>query len=104
MARTVDRLCFTDSDEANRLLADDPFALLMGFAVDRQVTVQKVSMGPLVLRERRHDRRRPACGHGPRAGPPRAPRDQQLSGERLGADRGGGEARERRHHEPVHRA
>src|SRR5687767_5515979 len=48
----VDRLHFTDSDEANRLLADDPLALLIGFALDQQVTVQKAFMGPLVIRER----------------------------------------------------
>jgi uncharacterized HhH-GPD family protein len=48
----TDRLCFTDSDEANALLVSDPFALLVGFALDQQVTVQKAFMGPLVLRER----------------------------------------------------
>jgi uncharacterized HhH-GPD family protein len=48
----VDRLYFTDSDEANELLARDPFALLVGFALDQQVTVQKAFAGPLVLRER----------------------------------------------------
>jgi uncharacterized HhH-GPD family protein len=47
-----DRLCFTDSDDANALLVSDPFALLIGFALDQQVTVQKAFMGPLVLRER----------------------------------------------------
>lgn len=47
-----ERLCFTDSDEANELLVRDPFALLVGFALDQQVTVQKAFMGPLVLRER----------------------------------------------------
>jgi uncharacterized HhH-GPD family protein len=47
-----DRLHFTDSDEANALIASDPFALLVGFALDQQVTVQKAFMGPLVLRER----------------------------------------------------
>ena len=48
----VDRLYFTDSDEANALLATDPMALLIGFALDQQVPVQKAFMGPLVLRER----------------------------------------------------
>ncbi len=48
----VDRLHFTDSDEANELLVADPLALLIGFALDQQVTVQKAFMGPLVLRER----------------------------------------------------
>lgn len=47
-----DRLYFTDSDEANQLIAHDPMALLIGFALDQQVTVQKAFSGPLVLRER----------------------------------------------------
>jgi uncharacterized HhH-GPD family protein len=46
------RLYFTDSDEANALLASDPMALLIGFVLDQQVTVQKAFAGPLVLRER----------------------------------------------------
>jgi uncharacterized HhH-GPD family protein len=47
-----DRLYFTDSDEANAMIATDPLALLVGFALDQQVTVQKAFMGPLVIRER----------------------------------------------------
>jgi uncharacterized HhH-GPD family protein len=47
-----ERLYFTDSDEANALLASDPMALLIGFALDQQVTVQKAFTGPLVLQER----------------------------------------------------
>ena len=47
-----DRLYFTDSEEANALLAADPMALLIGFVLDQQVTVQKAFAGPLVLRER----------------------------------------------------
>lgn len=47
-----DRLHFTDSDEANELLARDPMALLIGFALDQQVTVQKAFSGPLAIRER----------------------------------------------------
>jgi len=47
-----DRLYFTDDDEANRLLADDPFALLVGFALDQQVTVQTAFVGPLKLLRR----------------------------------------------------
>src|SRR3954469_11653766 len=47
-----DRLYFTESDEANALIASDPMALLVGFALDQQVTVQKAFSGPLVLRER----------------------------------------------------
>jgi uncharacterized HhH-GPD family protein len=45
-------LYFTESDEANALLASDPMALLIGFALDQQVTVQKAFAGPLALRER----------------------------------------------------
>jgi uncharacterized HhH-GPD family protein len=46
------RLYFTESDEANALIASDPMALLVGFALDQQVTVEKAFMGPLVIRER----------------------------------------------------
>jgi uncharacterized HhH-GPD family protein len=45
-------LWFTDDDEACRLLAQDPFALLVGFALDQQVTVQQAFLGPLRLKER----------------------------------------------------
>jgi uncharacterized HhH-GPD family protein len=47
-----DRLHFTDSDEANALIATDPMALLIGFALDQQVSVQKAFFGPLAIRER----------------------------------------------------
>jgi uncharacterized HhH-GPD family protein len=47
-----DRLHFTDSDEANELIARDPMALLIGFALDQQVSVQKAFSGPLALKER----------------------------------------------------
>lgn len=47
-----DRLYFTASDEANVLIASDAMALLVGFALDQQVTVQKAFSGPLALRER----------------------------------------------------
>ncbi|MEA2394235.1 MAG: hypothetical protein QOJ82_2126, partial [Solirubrobacteraceae bacterium] len=50
--RVPDRLHFTDSDEANALIASDPMALLVGFVLDQQVTVQKAFAGPLVLVER----------------------------------------------------
>jgi uncharacterized HhH-GPD family protein len=46
------QLFFTDSDDANALIASDPMALLIGFALDQQVSVQKAFSGPLVLRER----------------------------------------------------
>jgi uncharacterized HhH-GPD family protein len=47
-----DQLHFTESDEANVLIATDPMALLVGFALDQQVTVQKAFSGPLVIKER----------------------------------------------------
>jgi uncharacterized HhH-GPD family protein len=47
-----DRLYFTDSDEANALIASDPMALLVGFELDQRVTVRKAFAGPLALRER----------------------------------------------------
>jgi uncharacterized HhH-GPD family protein len=46
------RLYFTESDDANALIASDPMALLVGFALDQQVTVQKAFAGPLAIRER----------------------------------------------------
>jgi uncharacterized HhH-GPD family protein len=49
---TAERLPFTGDDEADRLLATDRLALLIGFALDQQVTVQKAFSGPLVLRQR----------------------------------------------------
>jgi uncharacterized HhH-GPD family protein len=48
----ADRLHFTGDAEADRLLVSDPFALLMGFALDQQVTVQKAFSGPKELRRR----------------------------------------------------
>jgi uncharacterized HhH-GPD family protein len=47
-----ERLYFTESDEANALIASDPMALLVGFALDQQVTVQKAFSGPLAIKER----------------------------------------------------
>lgn len=46
------RLYFTDSDDANALIASDPMALLVGFVLDQQVSVQKAFAGPLALQER----------------------------------------------------
>ncbi len=47
-----ERLHFTDSDEANVLIANEPMALLVGFALDQQVTVQKAFSGPLAIEQR----------------------------------------------------
>jgi uncharacterized HhH-GPD family protein len=47
-----ERLYFTNSDEANELIAKDPMALLIGFALDQQVSVPKAFSGPLAIKER----------------------------------------------------
>src|SRR5262245_62368775 len=49
---TPTRLYFTDSDEANELIATDPLALLIGFALDQQVNVQTAFIGPLKIKQR----------------------------------------------------
>jgi len=49
---TPDRLHYTDSDEANELIATDPLALLIGFALDQQVPVQTAFSGPLKIKQR----------------------------------------------------
>jgi len=46
------RLPFTGDDEADRLLVEQPLAMLIGFALDQQVTVQKAFYGPLEIRRR----------------------------------------------------
>lgn len=46
------RLPFTGNDEADALLSEDPLALLIGFALDQQVTVQKAFSGPWDIRRR----------------------------------------------------
>jgi uncharacterized HhH-GPD family protein len=45
-------LPFTGNTEADALLAADPLAMLIGFALDQQVTVQKAFAGPYELRRR----------------------------------------------------
>ena len=52
MTNRVERLPFTGDDEADRLLAEDPMALLIGFVLDQQVPLQKAFSGPLELRRR----------------------------------------------------
>jgi uncharacterized HhH-GPD family protein len=51
-ATRPDRLHFTGNDAADELIAQDAFALLVGFALDQQVTVQQAFQGPLRLKER----------------------------------------------------
>lgn len=48
----IARLPFTGNDDADTLITEDPLALLIGFALDQQVTVQKAFSGPLELRTR----------------------------------------------------
>ena len=45
-------LPWTGNEEADRLIATDPAAFLIGFVLDQQVTLQKAFAGPLVIRER----------------------------------------------------
>ena len=47
-----EQLHFTDSEAANRLIATDPMALLLGFALEQQITVQTAFLGPLKILER----------------------------------------------------
>jgi uncharacterized HhH-GPD family protein len=48
----VDVLHFTGNEEADRLIATDPLALLIGFVLDQQVPVPTAFAGPLKLRDR----------------------------------------------------
>src|SRR5436190_9568649 len=45
-------LHFTGNDEADTLIGTDPFALLVGFALDQQVPVQTAFSGPLKIKQR----------------------------------------------------
>src|SRR3954465_3444193 len=47
-----ERLHFTGDDEADALLAQEPMALLVGFALDQQVTVPTAFAGPLKIKQR----------------------------------------------------
>jgi len=47
-----DLLPFTESDEANRLLASDGFALLMGMLLDQQFPMERAFYGPQLLKDR----------------------------------------------------
>jgi uncharacterized HhH-GPD family protein len=47
-----DALYFTPDAEANRLLAADPLALLLGMLLDQQVTMEAAFRAPLVLAQR----------------------------------------------------
>src|SRR5919202_787820 len=43
---------FTGNDDADALIAKEPFALLVGFALDQQVPVQTAFTGPLKIKQR----------------------------------------------------
>ena len=45
-------LPYTDNEQANELLATDPFALLIGLLLYQQVPIEKAFEGPQVLKER----------------------------------------------------
>jgi uncharacterized HhH-GPD family protein len=52
VVRAPDRLHFTGNDEADALIAQDPLALLIGFALDQQVPVPTAFTGPLKIQQR----------------------------------------------------
>lgn len=52
MAGTNALLQWTGDVEADRLISEDPTALLIGFCLDQQVPIEWAFMGPLRLRER----------------------------------------------------
>ena len=45
-------LPYTKSEAANRLLAEDPFALLVGLVLYQQIPIEKAFEGPQILKER----------------------------------------------------
>ena len=47
-----DLLYFTESDEANRLLATDGLALLIGMLLDQQFPMERAFYGPQLLKDR----------------------------------------------------
>jgi uncharacterized HhH-GPD family protein len=49
---TVSELPFTGNPEADRLLVDEPLALLIGFVLDQQIQLQQAFSGPLELKRR----------------------------------------------------
>jgi uncharacterized HhH-GPD family protein len=49
---TESRLYFTGDEAADRLIVEEPLALLIGFVLDQQITVQKAFSGPLDLKRR----------------------------------------------------
>ena len=52
MASSKLKLPFSGNEEADRLLEDDPLALLIGMVLDQQIPLEKAFSSPLVLKER----------------------------------------------------
>lgn len=52
MSTKPKQLYFTDDEAARKLLASDPLALVIGFALDQQVSVQKAFAGPMAIKQR----------------------------------------------------
>ena len=49
------KLPFSGDEAADRLLEEDPLALLIGMVLDQQIPLEKAFHGPLILRERMGD-------------------------------------------------
>ncbi|HUY97092.1 MAG TPA: HhH-GPD-type base excision DNA repair protein [Verrucomicrobiae bacterium] len=85
------QLPFTGDEGADRLLARDPFALLVGFALDQQVPLQTAFRGPWLLRQRLGTLDPTAIAQRPAedlrlafAGPPAIHRFPQMMATRVG--------------------
>jgi uncharacterized HhH-GPD family protein len=50
--KAAPRMEWTGDPEADALIARDPLALLIGFCLDQQITVEKAFLGPLDIRRR----------------------------------------------------
>ncbi|MGA8015817.1 MAG: HhH-GPD-type base excision DNA repair protein, partial [Candidatus Dormiibacterota bacterium] len=52
ISTSVPRLEWTEDPEADRLIAEDPLALLIGFCLDQQFPIEQAFLGPLRIRQR----------------------------------------------------
>ena len=48
----IPQLEWTDNPDANRLVEEDPLALLIGFCLDQQIPIEAAFLGPLKMRDR----------------------------------------------------
>ena len=48
----MQKLCLTGSPEADQLLADNPFALLVGMTLDQQIPMEVAFVGPRKIADR----------------------------------------------------